>query len=80
MDLDMKNIARYFLGISVALLAGCGGSLPPIDAPGAMPQSRAIAQHGDRAGSPMLAEAKGENHLYVGSRDGRRLRVVLFAR
>ncbi|MFY9719063.1 MAG: hypothetical protein WAK16_05400 [Candidatus Cybelea sp.] len=27
--------------VATALLAGCGGSQPPIGAPGAMPQSRA---------------------------------------
>jgi hypothetical protein len=30
------------------LLAGCGGSQPPVGAPGAMPQSRAIATHAER--------------------------------
>jgi hypothetical protein len=33
------------LCFTAALLAGCGGSQPPIGTPGAMPQSRAIAQH-----------------------------------
>ena len=47
------------------MLAGCGGSQPPIGAPGAMPQSRAIATHADRAGSWMLPEAKSEDLLYV---------------
>ena len=34
------------LGIcaAAAMLAGCGGSQPPIGAPGAMPQTYAIAQ------------------------------------
>jgi len=40
----MKTSAldRYALGLRVAtaLFAGCGGSQPPIGAPGAMPQSR----------------------------------------
>jgi len=31
------------LSVAVALLAGCGGSQPPIGAPGVMPQSRASA-------------------------------------
>ncbi|MGA7202749.1 MAG: S8 family serine peptidase [Candidatus Cybelea sp.] len=39
----MKSLALYFraLGTSIAaaMLAGCGGSQPPIGAPGAMPQS-----------------------------------------
>jgi len=43
----MKSIdlGRYALSSCVvaAMLAGCGGSQPPIAAPGAMPQSRAVA-------------------------------------
>jgi hypothetical protein len=31
------------IGVVAAMLAGCGGSQPPIGAPGAMPQSRARA-------------------------------------
>jgi hypothetical protein len=35
------EFGRYALnmGSAAALLAGCGGSQPPIGAPGAMPQS-----------------------------------------
>jgi hypothetical protein len=33
--------------VAVALLAGCGGSQPLIGVPGAMPQSRAIAQYAE---------------------------------
>jgi hypothetical protein len=37
-----KNIHRYAFSIAAAaLLAACGGSQPPIGAPGAMPQSQA---------------------------------------
>jgi len=53
------------VGVAVAMLAGCGGSQPPIGAPGAMPQSRAIATHAERGGSWMLPEAKGEDLLYA---------------
>jgi len=41
----MKRITASGLALSIsaaALLAACGGSQPPIGAPGAMPQSRAI--------------------------------------
>src|ERR1700735_5910562 len=57
---------RYALTSCVvaALLAGCGGSQPPIGAPGAMPQSHAIATH-DRGGSWMLPEAKNEDLIYA---------------
>ena len=34
-------IGALCLSVTFALLAGCGGSQPPIGAPGAMPQSRA---------------------------------------
>jgi len=51
--------------VTMALLAGCGGSQPPIGAPGAVPQSRAVATHVDRGGSWMQEEAKGEYLLYV---------------
>ena len=57
---------RYALIIfAVALLAGCGGSQPPIGAPGAMPQTSALATHADRGKSWMLPEAKSEDLLYV---------------
>jgi len=51
---------RYALSLCIAnpLFAGCSGSQPPISAPGAMPQSAAIAKPIDRSGSWMLPEAK----------------------
>jgi hypothetical protein len=36
-------IGALCLSVAFAFLAGCGGSQPPIGAPGAMPQSRARA-------------------------------------
>lgn len=61
-------LSRCALSIGVAaLLSGCGGAQPPIGASGAMPQSRAIVAHADRAGSWMLPEANKENLLYVAS-------------
>jgi sugar lactone lactonase YvrE len=56
----MRALVRYPLRISVAaaMLTGCGGSQPPIGAPGAMPQSHAIATHADaqeyRVSGPLL--------------------------
>jgi hypothetical protein len=60
-------LVRFALctSVAVALLAGCSGSQLPIGAPGAMPQSRAVATHADRSGSWMLPEAKGEDLLYA---------------
>ena len=39
-EMKCLRLDRYALsaGVAVALLAGCGGSQPPIGAPGAMPQ------------------------------------------
>ncbi len=64
----MKNrvLSRYALSscVAAAMLAGCGGSQPPIGAP-AMPQSRAIAQDGARGKSWMLADAKNSDLYYL---------------
>src|SRR5580700_10082829 len=61
------SLGRYALsmGAAAAILAGCGGSQPPIGAPGAMPQTSTIATHADRSGSWMLPEAKREDLLYI---------------
>jgi hypothetical protein len=56
-----------YLSVASALLAGCGGSQPLVGAPGAMPQSRAIARHGDSDRSWMLPGARGRDLLYVSS-------------
>ena len=53
------------MGAAAVLLAGCGGSQPPIGAPGAMPQSRAIAQHDAHGKSWMLPEAVKEDLTYL---------------
>jgi hypothetical protein len=66
----MTALGRFALAISVAaLLAGCGGSQPPIGAPGATLQSRAIATHAERGGSWMRPEAKSGALLYVVTSD-----------
>ena len=64
--------SRYALTscVAAAMLTGCGGSQPPIGAPGAMPQTSAIATHADRGKSWMLPEAKSQDLLYV-SRNSR---------
>jgi hypothetical protein len=51
--------------VAAAFLAACGGTQPLGGAPGALPQSRALASHADLGGSWMLPEAKGESLLYV---------------
>jgi hypothetical protein len=50
------------------MLAGCGGSQPPTGAPGAMPQTSALATHTDRGKSWMLPEA-GRDLLYMSGGD-----------
>jgi hypothetical protein len=62
-------------GVAVALLAGCGGSQPPVGAPGAMPQTSPIATHADRGKSWMLPEAK--SGLYISEYNNRSDAVVL---
>jgi hypothetical protein len=67
--------------VAAALLAGCGGSQPPIGAPGAMPQSQisAIATHALRSGSWMLPEAKSEDLLYVANAHPPDSKVFVFS-
>ena len=45
------GLSRYALtmGVAAAMLAGCGGSQPPIGVPGAMPQTHAIVERSDHA-------------------------------
>ncbi|HEY2476519.1 MAG TPA: choice-of-anchor tandem repeat GloVer-containing protein [Candidatus Cybelea sp.] len=47
------------IGAAAALLAGCGGSQPPIGAPDAMPQSRGIAARGDNSNYKVLYRFHG---------------------
>jgi hypothetical protein len=62
-----RELSRFALSVCVAIvmLAGCGGSQPPIGSPGAMQQTSAIATHAERGKSWMLPEAKSENLMYV---------------
>ncbi|MGA8098517.1 MAG: hypothetical protein WB810_07645 [Candidatus Cybelea sp.] len=64
MALDFGRMALCSCA-AAATLAACGGSQPPIGAPGAMQQTPAIATHADRSGSWMLPEAKSETLVYV---------------
>ncbi len=65
----MKALFRFELSalgciFTAALLAGCGGSQPPIGATGAMAQT-SMAMHAEHGKSWMPPEAKNENLLYV---------------
>ncbi|MGA7200856.1 MAG: hypothetical protein WBX26_03440 [Candidatus Cybelea sp.] len=65
----MKSLdfGRYALGscVAVAILAACGGSQPPIGAPGVLPQSRAIPTYAEHGRSWMLPERKSGDLLYA---------------
>jgi len=66
--MKLPALRRYALCFgTAALLAACGGSQPPIGAPGAMPQSQTsvVAAHAQRDGSWMLPEATSQDLLYV---------------
>jgi hypothetical protein len=54
-----------FCSAAAAMLAGCGGSQPPIGATGAMQGRAAIATQADRGKSWMLPEAKNEDLIYA---------------
>jgi len=53
--------------IAAAFLAGCGGSQPPIGAPGTSWQTSATATHAAHGKSWMLPEASGEDLIYIAS-------------
>ncbi len=61
------DFSRSAFGICAvgAMLAACGGSQPPIGAPGAMPQSPSITTYAAHRGSWVLPEAASEDLLYV---------------
>ncbi len=64
----MKRTTINCVALSIsaaALLAGCGGSQPPIGAPGGMAQTSALATHAKRGTSWMLPEAKSGPLLYL---------------
>jgi hypothetical protein len=63
----ISGFSRYTLTscVAAAMLAGCGGSQPPIGALAAMPQPVAPAVRPDSDGSWMLPEAKSEDLLYI---------------
>jgi hypothetical protein len=65
---ENRRSRRYALTIGIAaLLAGCGGSQPPIGPPDPMAQSQAIATHAERGGSWMAADAVSQDLLYTGN-------------
>ncbi|MGC1987046.1 MAG: hypothetical protein WA668_16800 [Candidatus Cybelea sp.] len=53
----MRYSGALSVGALVALLAGCGGSQPPIGAPGAMPQRAAVAAYAKKSTSGKLLYA-----------------------
>ena len=77
--MSISDLSRYALStcVAAAMLAGCGGSQPPIGAPGAMPPSSTIATHAERGGSWMRPEAKSSDLLYVS--DQKANKVYMYA-
>jgi hypothetical protein len=66
MQMNLSELRRDALSVGVAaMLAGCGGSQPPLGAPGAMPQSSQITTQAARGESWMLPEAVTQNLLYI---------------
>jgi DNA-binding beta-propeller fold protein YncE len=59
--MKFSDFSRYALTscIAAALLGGCGGSQPPIGAPGATSQTSALATHAERGKSWMLPDGTG---------------------
>ncbi len=55
--MNRSSIGALCLSVTFALLAGCGESQPPI--------ATHVNTPADRAGSPMLAKAKGQDLIYV---------------
>ena len=51
--------------VAAAMLAGCGGSQPPIGVAGAMPQTSALATHAGRGKSWMLPGTSSGDLLYA---------------
>ncbi|MFY9737602.1 MAG: hypothetical protein WAK11_00990, partial [Candidatus Cybelea sp.] len=65
--MKLSDFRRYALSscVAIAMLAACGGSQPPIGAPGAMPLTTAVATRADRGKSWMFPQAKSEDLLYI---------------
>jgi hypothetical protein len=60
------NVGRSgAIATALILLAGCGGSQPPMGAPGMMPQSHSTAATGDRSGPLVKHGTAGDDLLYV---------------
>jgi hypothetical protein len=66
--MQTRTFFRCKLSLGVAaLLAGCGGSQPPIGAAGVMAQASAIVAHTQHGRSWIRPEAKSKDLLYVSS-------------
>jgi len=71
------ELSRYAvtIGAVTALLAGCVGPQPPISAPGAMPQTRTIAEHSHSDGSWGYGK---KDLLYVSDQNGSDVNVFTY--
>jgi|SRR5580692_4879678 len=66
----ISHFSGYAFGICAvaAMLAGCGGSQPPITATAAMPQRPAIATHVERGKSWMLPGNRQNALMYLSAK------------
>ncbi len=78
--MTISAFARQALCSCVAgvMLTGCGGSQPPIDAPGAMPQTSAVSTLAVHSGSWMRPGARHRNLLYASDNVGSDVEVMTF--
>ncbi len=61
----MFDLRRALGVVAVGMLAGCGGSQPPVGAFGAIQQPNAMKTRGSPRNSWMLSEARSDDLLYV---------------
>jgi hypothetical protein len=73
----MRPFVRHALGTSAAaaLLAGCGGSVPPVALPHLVPQTKALLAS-DHTGGWIMPQANNQDLLYV--TDGNVVRVYSY--
>ena len=75
-SLDFGRYALFCIA-AIAILAGCGGSQPPIGVQGAMPQNRAVPAPNHNT-SWMLPGTSSESLIYVATHDSSAIRIYSY--
>jgi hypothetical protein len=75
-SLDFGRYALFCIA-AIAILAGCGGSQPPIGGPGAVPQNRAVPAPNHNT-SWMLPGTSSESLIYVATHDSSAIRIYSY--